>query len=53
MEVMGREQNQEFGNLYSSSTDVINLRTINLGCHLKPGDIGFSHFENELASLAA
>lgn len=41
MEVMEREQNQEFSNLYSSSDEVINLRITNLECHSELGDISF------------
>lgn len=41
MEVMEREQNQEFSNLYSSSDEVINLRKTNLECHSELGDVSF------------
>lgn len=53
MEVVEREQNQEFGGVYSGSFDVINLRKINLECYSKPRDLIFFSFQNEHASLAA
>lgn len=54
MEATEREQTKNLEVcILMASTDAVNMRKIRFGCHSKLRVVSFSHFENELASLAA